>query len=49
MYLTGMPWLAAGMTLVPSPMPMSIAPCPTSVIRSGSILFWNSTDSPASA
>ena len=27
MYWTGMPWLAAGMTLVPSPIPTSMAPC----------------------
>ena len=47
-YSIGMPLLAAGMTLVPSPIPMSIAPCPTSGIRFSSILFWNSTSRPAS-
>ena len=36
-----MPWLTAGMTLVPSARPTSTLPCPTSVMRSGSILFWN--------
>ena len=34
-YLIGMPLLTAGMTLVPSARPTSIAPCPTSVMRSG--------------
>jgi hypothetical protein len=41
--------LAAGMTLVPSPIPMSMVPLPTSGIRSASILFWNSIVRPASA
>ncbi len=49
MYLIGMPWLTAGMTLVPSATPTSIAPWPTSVTRSGSILFSNVTFRPAAA
>jgi hypothetical protein len=48
-YSTGILLLTAGMTLVPSPIPMSIAPDPTSVTRSGSTLFWNSTSRPPSA
>ena len=44
-----MPWLRAGMTLVPSPMPMSTAPWPMSVMRSGSIWFWNVTSRPGVA
>ena len=46
-YVTGMPWLTAGMTLVPSATPTSMAPWPTSVTRSGSFLFWNVTSRPA--
>ncbi len=46
-YTTGMPWLTAGMIEVPSPSPMSMAPCPTFVIRSGSISFWSLTARPA--
>ena len=48
-YSIGLPLLAAGMTLVPSPIPMSMAPWPTSGMRFSSILFWNSISSPASA
>ena len=44
-----MPWLTAGMTLVPSAMPTSMRPAPTSVTRSGSILFWNVTVEPGVA
>ena len=46
-YVTGMPWLTAGMTLVPSATPTSMLPWPTSVTRSGSFLFWNVTSRPA--
>ena len=45
----GIPWLTAEMTDVPSPDPMSMAPWPRSVMRSGSILFWSVTARPASA
>ena len=48
-YWIGMALLAAGMTLVPSPIPMSMVPAPTSVMRFGSIWFWNVTSRPASA
>jgi hypothetical protein len=44
-----MPWLTAGMTDVPSPMPMSMAPWPTFVIRFGSLSFWSFTVRPAAA
>jgi len=48
-YRMGMPCPAAMMTLVPSPRPMSTAPRPMSVMRSGSIWFWSVTSRPASA
>ena len=44
-----MPWLTAGITLVPSAIPTSIAPWPTSVTSSGSILFSNVTSTPGVA